>query len=182
MEEDTTWEYQQVYLKYAPRLLLFARKFVSDLFVEDIVQDIFLKLWDRQLFLLPDIELSKLLYVSVRNACINHLQQNECRQDGLERRAWQLKMDEINFLENSEELFIRKDLLMHLEEKIAELPQRSQQVFRMFYLEGAKASEIAETLNLSVRTVENLLYRSLLILRKQCGNLIIYLLLYKFIY
>ena len=66
---------------------------------------------------------------------------------------------------------MRKDLLDLLMKKVAELPERSQEVFRMSYLEGLKAAEIAERLNLSVRTVENLLYRSLLYLRKNCSNL-----------
>ena len=66
---------------------------------------------------------------------------------------------------------MREDLLELLMKKIAELPERSQEIFRMSYIEGLKAAEIAERLNLSVRTVENLLYRSLLHLRKSCSNL-----------
>ena len=66
---------------------------------------------------------------------------------------------------------MRKDLLDLLMKKVAELPERSQQIFRMSYLEGLKAAEIAERLDLSVRTVENQLYRSLLYLRKSCSNL-----------
>ena len=62
--------------------------------------------------------------------------------------------------------------LIHiLMKKVAELPDRSQQIFRMSYLDGLKAAEIAERLDLSVRTVENQLYRSLLYLRKNCSNL-----------
>ena len=49
----------------------------------------------------------------------------------------------------------------------------------MSYLEGLKAAEIAERLDLSVRTVENQLYRSLLYLRKSCSNL--FLLIFLFI-
>ena len=66
---------------------------------------------------------------------------------------------------------MRKDLLDLLMKKVAELPESSQQIFRMSYLEGLKAAEIAERLDLSVRTGENQLYRSLLYLRKNCSNL-----------
>ena len=92
-------------------------------------------------------------------------------QEIIDHRALQLKLDELDFFEASDELFMRKDLLDLLMKKVAELPERSRQVFRMSYLEGMKAAEIAEHLNLSVRTVENLLYRSLLYLRKNCSNL-----------
>ena len=92
-------------------------------------------------------------------------------QEIIDHRALQSKLDELDFFEASDELFMRKDLLDLLMKKVAELPERSQEVFRMSYLEGLKAAEIAERLNLSVRTVENLLYRSLLYLRKNCSNL-----------
>ena len=126
-------------------LMRFAEKFVSGFFAEDIVHDVFLKLWDKQVFRLPENDLKRVLYVSVRN--------------------------ELDFFEASDELFMRKDLLDLLMKKVAELPERSQQIFRMSYLEGLKAAEIAERLDLSVRTVENQLYRSLLYLRKNCSNL-----------
>ena len=123
-------QYRHIYTEYAPMLMRFAEKFVSGFFAEDIVHDVFLKLWDKQVFRLPENDLKRVLYVSVR-----------------------------------------KDLLDLLMKKVAELPERSQQIFRMSYLEGLKAAEIAERLDLSVRTVENQLYRSLLYLRKNCSNL-----------
>ena len=60
------------------------------------------------------------------------------------------------------------ELLM---KKVEELPESGQEIFRLSYLEGMKAAEIAEQLGLSVRTVENQLYRSLLYLRKHCSHL-----------
>lgn len=152
-------------------LMRFAEKFVSGFFAEDIVHDVFLKLWDKQVFRLPESDLKRVLYVSVRNACLDYLRRMNMEQEIIDHRALQLKLDELDFFEASDELFMRKDLLDLLMKKVAELPERSQEVFRMSYLEGLKAAEIAERLNLSVRTVENLLYRSLLYLRKNCSNL-----------
>ena len=63
--------------------------------------------------------------------------------------------------------------------KVAELPERSREVFRMSYLEGLKAAEIAERLDLFVLTFGNLLYRSLLYLRKNCSYL--FLLIFQFL-
>ena len=162
--------YQHIYTEYAPMLMRFAEKFVSGFFAEDIVHDVFLKLWDKQVFRLPESDLKRVLYVSVRNACLDYLRRMNMEQEIIDHRALQLKLDELDFFEASDELFMRKDLLDLLMKKVAELPERSQEVFRMSYLEGLKAAEIAERLNLSVRTVENLLYRSLY-LRKNCSNL-----------
>ena len=64
------------------------------------------------------------------------------------------------------------ELLM---KKVEELPERGQEIFRLSYLNGMKAAEIADRLGLSVRTVENQLYRSLLYLRKHCSHLFFYI-------
>lgn len=167
--------YQKVYKEYAPLLMRFATKFVSSFYAEDIVHDVFLKLWDRQVFLLPDAEIKKVLYVAVRNACIDQLRKVSQEQDYVDRRAIQLKLDELDFYEASDELFMRKDLLDLLQKKIDELPERSREIFRMSYFEGLKAAEIAERLDLSVRTVENQLYRALVTLRKSSSQLFLYL-------
>ena len=136
-------QYRHIYTEYAPMLMRFAEKFVSGFFAEDIV----------------------------RNACLDCLRRMNMEQEIIDHRALQLKLEELDFFEASDELFMRKDLLDLLMKKVAELPERSQQIFRMSYLEGLKAAEIAERLDLSVRTVENQLYRSLLYLRKNCSNL-----------
>lgn len=174
-EEKTIDCYQRIYTEYAPMLLHFAGKFVSGFFAEDIVHDVFLKLWDRQVFLLPDEDLKRILYVSVRNACIDYLRRSNMEREILDGRAVQLRLDELDYFESSDELFMRKDLLALLMKKVAELPEKSQEIFRLSYLKGLKAAEIAERLGLSVRTVENHLYRSLLYLRKHCSHLFFYL-------
>ena len=175
VKDQTTNCYQRIYMEYAPMLLRFAGKFVSGFFAEDIVHDVFLKLWDKQVFLLPDDDLKRILFVAVRNACIDHLRRSNMEQEILDHRAVQLKLEELDYFESSDELFMRKDLLELLMKKVAELPERSQEIFRLSYLKGMKAAEIAEQLGLSVRTVENQLYRSLLYLRKQCSHLFFYL-------
>ena len=175
VKDQTTNCYQRIYMEYAPMLLRFAGKFVSGFFAEDIVHDVFLKLWDKQVFLLPDDDLKRILFVAVRNACIDHLRRSNMEQEILDHRAVQLKLEELDYFESSDELFMRKDLLELLMKKVAELPERSQEIFRLSYLKGMKAAEIAEQLGLSVRTVENQLYRSLLYLRKLCSHLFFYL-------
>lgn len=47
VKDQTTNCYQRIYMEYAPMLLRFAGKFVSGFFAEDIVHDVFLKLWDK---------------------------------------------------------------------------------------------------------------------------------------
>ncbi|MDR0699001.1 MAG: RNA polymerase sigma-70 factor [Tannerella sp.] len=175
MDTYINCRYREVYLEYAPLLLRFAEKFVSQFYAEDIVHDVFLKLWDKQIFLLPENELKRVLYVAVKNACIDLLRRFALEQEYIDERRIQLQLDELDFFEASDELFMRKDLLHLLLQKIEELPERSREIFKMSYLEGMKTTEIAEQLNISTRTVENHLYRALIFLRKATSHFFIYL-------
>ncbi|MCD7930274.1 MAG: RNA polymerase sigma-70 factor [Tannerellaceae bacterium] len=175
MDSDSTDLYRKVYLEYAPMLLRFAEKFVSPFYAEDIVHDVFLKFWDRQVFLLPENELKRVLFVAVRNACFDQLRKFNLEQEYLDKSIIQLKLDELEFYENAEQQFIQKELLALLLQKVDELPERSREIFKLSYLEGLKAAEIADRLDLSVRTVENQLYRALLHLRKSGSRIFLYL-------
>jgi RNA polymerase sigma-70 factor (ECF subfamily) len=173
MDTYINCRYREVYLEYAPQLLRFAEKFVSQFYAEDIVHDVFLKLWDKQIFLLPENELRRVLYVAVKNACIDLLRRSSLELEYLDERRIQLQLDELEFFESSDEWFMQKDLLRFLMQKIEELPERSREIFKMSYLEGMKAAEIAEQLNISTRTVENQLYRALIFLRKSTSHFFI---------
>ena len=151
---------------------------VSSFFAEDIVHDTFLKIWDKQVFMLPENEVKNILFTSVRNSCIDHLRRMSLEHEIIDKRALQLKLDELNFFNQAEDLFMKKDLMEYIMSKVCELPEKRQEIFRLSYIEGMKAVEIAEKLNLSVRTVENQLYRTLLHLRKTLSSSFIYLFIF----
>jgi RNA polymerase sigma-70 factor (ECF subfamily) len=167
MENRKTELYHKLYLQYAPLMHRFAEKFVSAFYAEDIVHDVFLKLWNKEIYLLSEEELKKMLFVSVRNNCIDHLRRIIVENEFIDTRIVQLRIDELDYYKSSEELFIQEEKISRLKKSIEELPERSREIFKMTYLKDMKASEIAEKLNISVRTVENLIYRSMLQLRKK---------------
>ena len=72
--------YKEVYLSTGDALLNFARKFVPEFYAEDIVHDVYLRFWDKQIYKLPNEELRSLLYTAVRNACIDHLRKLQTEQ------------------------------------------------------------------------------------------------------
>jgi RNA polymerase sigma-70 factor (ECF subfamily) len=178
LQEAKASYYKTIYLQYAPTLIRFAQKFVSPFLAEDIVHDVFLNRWHKQDFLLPENDLKRILYIAVRNACIDSLRKSTLEQEVIDKQFTQLKLDELDFFEAADELFMRNDLLDILMKKIDKLPERGQAIFCMAYVEGMKAAEIANQLNLSVRTVENQLYRSLIHLRRESNHLFFYFLLF----
>lgn len=173
MEEyDKTDFFQTIYIKYSRDLFYFACKFVSNSFAEDIVHTVFLRLWDKQAFCLSEEDLRRYLYISVRNLCIDHLRRSSVEQDALEKKRVQLKLDELDYYEDVDKSLILKDQMEQLLKKIEDLPPKTCEIFKMAYLKDMKNAEIAEQLGISVRTVENQLYRALLVLRKNCSHLL----------
>jgi RNA polymerase sigma-70 factor (ECF subfamily) len=169
--------YKALYMQYAPMLIRFAGKFISPFLAEDIVHDVFLNRWDKRDFLLPEAEIKRILYVAVRNGCIDFLRRAALEEEIVNKQSVRLQLEELDFFEAADELFMRNDLVNLLMKKIDELPERGQEIFRMAYIKEMKAAEIAGALNLSIRTVENQLYRSLAYLRKQSEKLLNLLLL-----
>lgn len=160
-------QYKELYITYAPMLIRFARKFVSSAISEDIVHDVFIRVWEKKLFLLPEGEVKKIFYTAVRNACVDHLRKLTLEQKFVNQQALQLKLDELDFYNAREHLFMRDDLLVYVLKLVGKLPEKQKLILCLSYLEGLKSKEIAQQLNLSVRTIENQLYRSLLALRKK---------------
>ena len=65
--------FEYAFRKFSPRLEAFAQKYTNDTNeAEDIVQDVFLKLWERR-ELLDNISLASFLFMMVRNSCLNYL-------------------------------------------------------------------------------------------------------------
>ena len=139
--------YQHIYTEYAPMLMRFAEKFVSGFFAEDIVHDVFLKLWDKQVFRLPESDLKRVLYVSVRNACLDYLRRMNMEQEIIDHRALQLKLDELDFFEASDELFMRKDLLDLLMKKVAELNSFDKEMVENYFSDLVNGIQTDEALD-----------------------------------
>ena len=162
-------------------LIRFAGKFVSVDYAEDMVHDVFLKFWNKPVFDLPEKELKRVLFTSVRNICIDYLRRLNLESEIINTKKIQLQIDEVFFAENLENIYLQKDLVGILMKKIDELPEKGREVFQLAYMEGLKATEIAENIGISVRTVETHLYRSLQYLRKHCSHLLSLLIAAAFI-
>lgn len=170
--------FRSLYVSKAPDLIRFAFRFVDRYSAEDIVQDAFLKLLDDKYQNLEDEDLIKLLYTFVRNLCIDHIRHEETIENYRDKRILDLTIKEIQQLNSFEKEFIKNDLYQFILSKIELLPQKRKEVFELSYLEGKRSSEIADMLGLSIRTVENNLYRALVFLREQLPSNLYALVLY----
>lgn len=136
---------------------------------EEIVQQVFLKFWEKRNTLTIETSVKAYLYKSVYNDCLNHLRnfktrlkyQGEAqRMTGLYERpaSARVEMNEFQSI---------------LNEAINELPEKCRTIFQMSRFEELKYREIAEKLGLSVKTVENQMSKALKILRLELSGFLV---------
>ncbi len=164
-------EFHEIFLELYPDLCLYAARFVNDFDTsKDIVQDVLLKFWEENHKLLNKKLIKPYLYKAVKNRALNY-NKRERRNTGLDSLLAELN-DELKDSKShdiiSEISF--KNLQKDLENAIDELPEQRQKIFRMSRFDELKHKEIANKLNLSPKTVETQIYRSLIFLRKKLKN------------
>ncbi len=159
---------------YAP-LVRHAYRFVQDIQIaEDIVSDIFLKIWEKRSELNIKKSATAYLYSMVRNHALNYLKRN--RIELTDFSTLDLIIPESDSIE---EIVQRNELKTHLEKAIIELPERTREVFIMHRYDHLKYSEIAEILNIKEGTVETHMVRALRYLRKRLAFLLSISLFFK---
>lgn len=130
---------------------------------EEIVQSTFLLVWERRENLAIRTSVKPYLYAMVRNACLNVLKHNKIKQ----RHAG----EEMALADRSHDAVMHTISSIELEQRIRlamdELPEQCRVVFKLSRFEELKYSEIAEQLNISVKTVENHMGKALRMMREQ---------------
>lgn len=169
--------FEVIYIKYYSRLKRFAREFVlcnDD--AENIVQDVFLELWQRQSILDYSVNVEALLISSVKNRCIDFLRHkivvsraNDRIQSEYEY-SFRLKLQSLEILEP--EQFQEKDLEKMIMDAINSLPEKCREIFIKSKIHNRKQKEIAEEMNLSINTVESQIAIAYKKLRRELKHLL----------
>ena len=154
---------------YEP-LVHFADEYISDLeSARNIVQNIFMKLWEKHALVDPDSNLRAYLYIAARNACLSHLRHLRLETAYFEKSRKNYEDLELNY-EALEELKMEQIDFSNLEKLIHDtinsLPERCREVFLMSRYDQLKNKEIAEKLNISVKAVEANITRAMNKLRE----------------
>ena len=148
---------------YYPALRNFATSLVGDgPAAEDIVAEVFVTLWKKH----GDFEtlqnIKAFLYISSRNACINHIK--KLQRDTVMKSALTkyLSIDHEEFALNE---MIKAKVLQQIYEAIEALHSQCKKVFKMCYVEGLSNSEVADHFSISVNTVKNHKLKALSLIR-----------------
>jgi RNA polymerase sigma-70 factor (family 1) len=154
--------FELIFKSYYVRLCNFAYSFLEDKDEsEEIVQSTFLNIWEKHDSIDIQISLKSYLYRAVNNSCLNrikHVKVKSVHHD-------YAKSNEQMFDNDASENLISKELEHQIEVAISSLPPKCAMVFRLSRFESLSYAEIAEQMDISIKTVENQMTKALKTLR-----------------
>lgn len=150
--------FEQIVESYWPRIHAFANIYILDKeAAKEIVQDIFLALWDQRGSLSNDTCLITYLMVVGRNKCLNYLkslQYDTVPIDDLSENAVYQRSNIYALEDDSLEILMAKELTNAISSSLEKLPARTQEIFMMSRYNGLKNKKIADQLGISTKSVE----------------------------
>ncbi len=153
-------KFKSIYISYYPRLKRFAKEYViSDEDAENIVQDVFLDLWEKHYCFSYPVNLIAVLIVSVKNRCIDYLRhrivvkKTEDRIQEEYEHSFKYKLQSLELIDQDN--FSDKNLEKIINDAINSLPEKCREIFIKSKIEKKKQKEIAAEMNLSINTIES---------------------------
>lgn len=156
--------FEMMFKSYYQPLCRYANTFVNDPEeAEEIVQGSFINIWEKRQAIDINTSVKAYLYRAIRNACLNALKHQKVKH--------LYAQNEIHtgerYFEASDESTLRDELETKIRKAIQVLPEQCRIIFQLSRFEELKYQEIADQLNLSVKTVENQMGKALKIMREQ---------------
>lgn len=132
---------------------------------EDVVQEVFVKLWMNRHELDESKSIETFLFVCTRNSCLNWLKHK--RTESAYARIMELVYTRQNSASTPHELLIADDIENAFYQALDDLPVECRKIFELSRFQGLKYQEIATQLNISIKTVETQMSRALVKIRFQ---------------
>ncbi len=151
--------FDELFLLYYSKLLMFAKQYTKNQeSAEEITSELFVKLWIKRASLSNILNPEVYLFIAVKNASLN-LIRSEKKRFLLFREQPTDSSLEITTCENEVKME-DKELKDILDLAVDSLPEQRKIIFKLIKEEGLKGHEVASILGISVRTVENQLYKA----------------------
>lgn len=174
MEGNFDQTYKSLFRRYYANLLFYATRIVGEDEAEDVVQDVFVELWRRRDTMKVGEQIQAFLYRAVYTRALNVLKHRDI-MNSYEAVVLDIHKKRVEFYQPDSNDVVKRiednELRRKLNEAINELPDKCRMVFKLSYLHEMKNKEIAETMGISLRTVEAHMYKALKILRDRLGYL-----------
>lgn len=130
---------------------------------EDIVQEVFIRVWQKQKNLEDITELKSFLYTSVKNSSLNYLSSNQIK----DKHQQYLLAQEEDYEGTILQVIVRAEVLRQIFDAVDTLPEQCRKVISMTFEEGKKPKEIAAALGITISTVNNQKMRGISLLKNR---------------
>lgn len=163
LTRDDEDAFRELYLRYKMKLWYYCFSLLkSEEDVDDIVQEVFIRLWELRRFIDPGLSVSSLMYTMVRNRVLNYF-----RDMDVKLQAKKVLFQKQSVTENSIDAEVAfSEYQQIVEEAIEQLPSQRKKIFRMSRMKHMTHKEIAAQLGISVNTVQEHISESLRFIKK----------------
>lgn len=159
--------FEQMFRTYYERLCHHATKVLRDADeAEEMVQTVFLGIWEKRQELDINQSLKAYLYRAVHNHCLNRIKHYGVRETHRQHTLYA----QSDHYEDVEEAIEGSELEARIALIVRNLPEQCQVIFRLSRFEELKYQEIADRLGLSIKTVENQIGKALKIMRRELAD------------
>lgn len=156
---DDQQAFKQFYQACFFRMYQFAYSYVrTKESAEEVVNDVFMSLWQKRTTLDTITNIQVYLYVAVKNSSLNYLRKNNLPAPV---SIDNLDVHHLRFSTSPETILITRELRQRIQEAIEQLPPRSRLIFKLVKQDGLSYKETADILEISVKTVDAQLYLAL---------------------
>jgi RNA polymerase sigma-70 factor (ECF subfamily) len=167
-------EFEILFKTYYSSLCAYANSFLKDVPAsEDVVQEVMFKVWSGRNNLRITSSLQGYLFRAVRNGCLNVLKHADVLYQYKDRQ----KISSTDLSSIEEDTVVFSELQMKIRNTIDLLPMERKKIFILSRYEGLSYLQIAEKLEISIKTVENQIGKALKFLRQELAEYLPLLLL-----
>jgi len=164
-QENDRGAFRLLYDYYYRKMLHWAAYFLKSRHgAEDVVAEVFIRIWKNRKQLKEVKQLDNYLFIAVKRQSLNVLnKESKKKVQPIDGEAFQRKADTDSHPEHQ---YIQYELEKVVMDTIESLPPRCRLIFQMVRIDGMKYQEVADTLQISIKTVENQLLKATLQLRQ----------------
>ena len=157
-----TKDFEILFKEFYNELCNFALKYTKNKEAsEEVVQEVFAKIWEKRTFINIQISVKSYLYISVRNKCLQQINHNKI----VKIYEKHLSKQEKNLFSSPHENLVYEETIEIFNDALQTMPEKCNTIFKLSRHEGMKYKEIAEELKISIKTVEANITKALKILR-----------------
>lgn len=162
LQQGNSNAFKLLFERYHKKLFVFLLKFIPISDAEEIVQEVFVKVWEKREGLNEELSFSAYIYKIARNLLLNHMRKKTFIH------CYNLELQSIDKIsDTTTEQVYYNDIKNIIDNLVNELPEKRREIYLLSREKGLSNKEISTFLNISMNTVETQMRRSLQFLREK---------------